>query len=269
MSDRADTNPGSQAFSEPETRIVKSLMEEFKPHTFLDVHSGDLGIYLPNNLASEQTKTQDVEAHLSEVDDMACKCPLGIADDEVGYKTSGSSLDYSFDKTGAKLAIAMEIWAKPDMLESRRARWAAQKTKLFQSAGSSFLQDMQLAPPSFLKSAAHSDLLGKTGWDCFDFFNPRDGEMYKKVTHQWSDTLMALSKKGREMPTAISSLQLMQKGAEHEMPWHHILRVAAALLVMVALWFLWQRFSHLFTKNKDAEQQPIAMQTAGPIQVHD
>lgn len=38
--DPADTNPGPKPFSEPETRAFKQLVEEYRPTTFLTIHSG-------------------------------------------------------------------------------------------------------------------------------------------------------------------------------------------------------------------------------------
>ena len=41
------TEPGSAPFSEPETRILKRLVEGFRPTTFMTIHSGTRGMYMP------------------------------------------------------------------------------------------------------------------------------------------------------------------------------------------------------------------------------
>merc|ERR1719335_342497 len=154
-----DTNPGSNAFSEPETRILKKLMEDFQPHTFLDIHSGNLGLYLPNKLSSQAGYAKKIESFLSEVNDHNCKCPLGIADEEVGYKTSGSSLDYCYDKAGARFSIAMEIYVEEDRMAALRQHWEDQKVKLAKYDKPAFLQIGKdgMKYPVFQLSIAHSD----------------------------------------------------------------------------------------------------------------
>lgn len=42
-----ETNPGQRPFSEPETVILKKLVESFSPHVFLTVHSGAEGMFTP------------------------------------------------------------------------------------------------------------------------------------------------------------------------------------------------------------------------------
>lgn len=43
----ADTNPGPKAFSEPETNIFKDAVSEYQPTSFLTIHSGTKGMYMP------------------------------------------------------------------------------------------------------------------------------------------------------------------------------------------------------------------------------
>merc|ERR1719379_2894272 len=43
-----DDWPGHQAFDQPESRILKKLMEDFKPHAYIDLHSGYRGMFFPN-----------------------------------------------------------------------------------------------------------------------------------------------------------------------------------------------------------------------------
>merc|ERR1719321_2380839 len=43
----ATSNPGPNPFSEPETRIFKKLVTDYRPTTFLTIHSGTRGMYMP------------------------------------------------------------------------------------------------------------------------------------------------------------------------------------------------------------------------------
>lgn len=269
-----NTNPGSTAFSEPETRILKKLAEDYKPHTFLDVHSGTLGLYLPNALVNKDHYAKHVESFISNINDENCKCPLGIANIEVGYQTSGSSLDYIYDKVGANFAMAMEVWAQPEALPELREKWSSQKKLLKEKP--SFLQTDPKKNFNFIatEQAIEQALQGASKEDCFAYFNPTSEVMYKKTVSKWTNTLIELSITGRKIPASSSMLQKPETPAQKAeqpkqgIPMGHILRVGAIVLLMVGVWFLWQRFSHLFAKNKEAEATPLAQPKAmGPIQV--
>jgi len=263
----AESNPGNHAFSEPESRITKMLMEDFKPDTFLDVHSGTLGLYLPNALAEEHKYTKKVESRLSQINNENCNCPLGIANVEVGYQTSGSSLDYAYDKVGTKFVMAMEVWAQPEQLNDLRARWADQKQSL---SSSSFLQTDPKSKYNFKQAEEKMEQMvqGMSSEDCFAYFNPSEEKMFHNVVSKWTTTLLELAIAGKDIPASkkqtLSSFVQKPEGS----PMGHILKVGAAVLLMVGLWFLWQRFSHLLTKNKAAEAVPLTQQTV-PVQVSD
>eukprot|EP00401_Gymnodinium_catenatum_P022427 CAMPEP_0117591696 /NCGR_PEP_ID=MMETSP0784-20121206/71679_1 /TAXON_ID=39447 /ORGANISM="" /LENGTH=86 /DNA_ID=CAMNT_0005393453 /DNA_START=9 /DNA_END=265 /DNA_ORIENTATION=+ len=85
--DPADTNPGPKPFSEPETRTFKELVQNFKPTTFLTVHSGTKGMYMPwaydmEHLANRnEPEMMDI---LTKLDQDHCECPFGAAGREVG-----------------------------------------------------------------------------------------------------------------------------------------------------------------------------------------
>merc|ERR1719261_1169293 len=42
-----DEDGGPHPFSEPETRILKQVMTDFQPTSFITVHSGTYGMYMP------------------------------------------------------------------------------------------------------------------------------------------------------------------------------------------------------------------------------
>jgi hypothetical protein len=65
----ADSMPGAAPFSEPETQALRAVMLEFRPHMFLSVHSGTLGMYTPPAFAP------DAEAGLA--DDPARAAQVG------------------------------------------------------------------------------------------------------------------------------------------------------------------------------------------------
>lgn len=47
------TAPGPFAFSEAETQVVRDELQAFKPHAFLSIHSGTLGLFAPYAYTNE------------------------------------------------------------------------------------------------------------------------------------------------------------------------------------------------------------------------
>merc|ERR1719335_497947 len=114
--------------------------------------------------------------------------------------------------------------------------------------------------PVFQLSIAHSDSmdqeLEKMGPQaCFSFFNPVDEKVYDKTVKKWTTTLLELSMKGRDIEAAPSTLLQTE---DQSGTLGHVFRIGAMVLLLVGVWFLWQRFSHLFTKNKEVEASPLA-----------
>merc|ERR1719428_1309955 len=97
----ADTNPGPAPFSEPETRVFKKLVSEYRPTNFLTIHSGTRGMYMPwaydmEHLAKRnQPEMMNI---LRKLDTDHCECPFGAAGKEVGYSCPGTCLDWVYDQ---------------------------------------------------------------------------------------------------------------------------------------------------------------------------
>ncbi|CAE7381482.1 Cpa5 [Symbiodinium microadriaticum] len=120
-----DTNPGRLPFSEPETQLLKELVSDFQPTTFLTIHSGTLGMYMPWAFDMEHLANRNQASMmeiLKEVDQAHCECPFGAAGREVGYSCPGTCLDWVYDKLQTPYAFAYEIFYGGD-LESLRQRW--------------------------------------------------------------------------------------------------------------------------------------------------
>jgi len=193
------TDPGFFAFSEPETRMMKTTMEEFKPHSFIDVHSGTLGMFLPNKLAKEPEKSRGLQKSLVALNEKYCKCPMGIADKEVGYHTSGSSLDFAAEKTDTNFALAVEIWSDKENLPELRSRFKDIKNELY----TSLLQGASLVDDSMKLLAEKADeieaKIEKEGADaCFGSFNPTDQAAFSSTVSHWSNAFADFSIAGEK-----------------------------------------------------------------------
>jgi len=105
---------GKAPFSEPETQILRSVADEYKPTIFLTVHSGTLGMYMPyaysTQLVADKKDREGMLNVLSALNKNYCACSAGSAGKEVGYLCSGTCLDYMYDKLGTKFAFGYEIW---------------------------------------------------------------------------------------------------------------------------------------------------------------
>jgi len=205
--DSADTNPGPKPFSEAETKIFKDLVTEYNPDTFLTIHSGTKGMYMPwafdmQHLA--QRNEPEMMQILKDLDQDHCQCPFGAAGREVGYSCPGTCLDYVYDQLEAKYAFAFEIYTDPSKDDELRERW---EEKIHPDGPGSFLQETShLAHEHFadifashpsdfiqLEESSHSED-GMSSRECFQNFNPGNEEEYKSVIENWSTAYFDMSK---------------------------------------------------------------------------
>jgi hypothetical protein len=106
---------GSGAFSEPETRIVKRLINQTRPDIFLDVHSGTKGLFMPYDWTTDpipnESDRQHMKSVLQEVNAKDCpECMVGDCAETVGYLAPGSSADYAYSE-GVPFSFIWEIYA--------------------------------------------------------------------------------------------------------------------------------------------------------------
>eukprot|EP00441_Pelagodinium_beii_P038204 CAMPEP_0197651878 /NCGR_PEP_ID=MMETSP1338-20131121/34105_1 /TAXON_ID=43686 ORGANISM="Pelagodinium beii, Strain RCC1491" /NCGR_SAMPLE_ID=MMETSP1338 /ASSEMBLY_ACC=CAM_ASM_000754 /LENGTH=424 /DNA_ID=CAMNT_0043226633 /DNA_START=152 /DNA_END=1426 /DNA_ORIENTATION=+ len=203
----ADSFPGPQPFSEPETRLMKSVVAAYQPTTYLTVHSGTLGMYMPwaydmEHLASRNQKP--MMEILQQLDVDHCQCPFGAAGKEVGYNCPGTSLDWIYDKLNISYAFAFEIWVDSALQADLKDRWKQQHSH----NGSQLEQGqslLQLADKRFssLFQAHESDfvhLSTKEGsdthrWNCFKQYNPNTEADYNSAVSNWAKAYLHMAQK--------------------------------------------------------------------------
>jgi hypothetical protein len=198
-----DTNPGPQAFSEPETQIFKDLVTNYKPTNFLTVHSGTRGMYMPWAYDMEHLAKRNQPAMmeiLKNLDKDHCECPFGAAGKEVGYSCPGTCLDWVYDKLQTPFAFAFEIYTDPVKDEDLKARW---NEKMQNGMGAFYQASSHLAHDHF-SSVFHqcpSDFVQLkletkrhlSQEECFSNFNPPTQESFEKVTSNWSDAYLDMA----------------------------------------------------------------------------
>jgi len=195
-----DTNPGPRPFSEPETRAFKKLVQDFRPTTFLTIHSGTKGMYMPwaydmEHLAGRNQ--QEMMEILKALDKDHCECPFGAAGREVGYSCPGTCLDWVYDRLQTPYAFAFEIYTNPILSDMLKERWqekmhseAASFFQLHDNLGHEHFRDIfKDFPSSFVqlnRTRSSNDHFGMEDADCFAQFNPSSKEEYESVIDNWS-----------------------------------------------------------------------------------
>jgi len=216
----ASSSPGPKPFSEPETRIVKRLVTDFLPTTFLTVHSGTRGMYMPWAYDMKHLAHYNEPAMmeiLKVLDKDHCQCPFGAAGKEVGYSCPGTCLDYAYAKLNTSFAFAFEIYTSPSADEDLKERWSEK----MRSGGAQLLEKgNHLGHPHFrdVFSEHTSDFVdfadmssvksglrvkaqqGAEGVEvqfpdtgCFDLFNPETKDEYDKTVKNWAEAYLQMS----------------------------------------------------------------------------
>jgi len=199
------TEPGPRPFSEPETRIVRDLVKQFKPTTFVTVHSGTRGMYMPFAYDTSHAAARNAKPMmklLKDIDERHCQCPYGAAGKEVGYSCPGTCLDWVYENLKTPYAFAFEIFTSPDREMGLKDRW---KQKVA-SGGIALLQNgSHLGHPhfaslfethnsDFVHRRSESDKLNdKEDFDCFSTYNPQTQNQYEAVVNNWGSAFLEMS----------------------------------------------------------------------------
>merc|ERR1719313_2448163 len=115
----SEMDPGPRGFSEPETQMLRDLIQEDRPDLFLSVHSGAylLGMplgYTPDrerNARDVKNPTEQREM-LQKISDRYCGggCPYGSLAQMIGYNSKGCDIDYVSQSLGVPYAYEWEIY---------------------------------------------------------------------------------------------------------------------------------------------------------------
>jgi hypothetical protein len=193
------TSPGTAPFSQPETRILRSVLAKFDPTLFLSVHSGQLGMFVPWAYSGEAPLTEQSEySFAADIDREFCQCPLGPAGALLGYGAPGTSLDYVYDKLKVPHSFALEIYSNQQ--HQFHERWKEEFSgKVVGAARVPLLAPMQssLAQVSSSHGARKAFMAKRqeSARECLENFNPVHRESYNDVVRRWRHALLALSLK--------------------------------------------------------------------------
>lgn len=201
-----DTNPGPAPFSEPETQILRSLVSKYKPTTYLSVHSGTLGLYMPwafDQMHEADRNQKAMMSILEELDEDHCKCPYGAAGKEVGYSCPGTSLDWIYDRLQTPYAFAFEIFVGKELMPMLKERWHKRKEQPVKS----LLQRAQLSHARAFFKAHPSDFVQMSNTDraesadhmdsrsCIELYNPTNEELFNSTVKNWVTAYLEMAQK--------------------------------------------------------------------------
>lgn len=201
MSHGKDTNPGPAPFSEPETRLLRSLVSEYKPTTYLCVHSGTLGLYMPwafDQVHAADRNQKAMMSVLEELDRSHCQCPYGAAGKEVGYSCPGTSLDWIYDKLQTPFAFAFEIYVGNGQMPKLKERWhqKVHASSLLQTHLANARPDFFKAHPSDFIQVSHTEVAeSENSRDCFELYNPASEEVFHATVKNWVTVYLEMAQK--------------------------------------------------------------------------
>ncbi|CAM6103817.1 unnamed protein product [Calypogeia fissa] len=112
--DPSEEYPGIAPFSEPETKILRNLAESFKPHVWVNVHSGMEALFMPydHKTIIPVDGGPAMKSLLQILNKQHCedKCVIGSGGDAVGYLAHGTATDYMYDMLRVPMAFTWEIY---------------------------------------------------------------------------------------------------------------------------------------------------------------
>ncbi|XWS24591.1 hypothetical protein CRYUN_Cryun28dG0116200 [Craigia yunnanensis] len=113
--DPYEENPGTAAFSEPETQIMRKLAISFDPHIWVNVHSGMEALFMPydhKNTTHDGLPSHRMRLLLEELNKVHChkRCMIGSGGGSVGYLAHGTATDYMYDVVRVPMAFTFEIY---------------------------------------------------------------------------------------------------------------------------------------------------------------
>ena len=124
-----EENPGKIPFSEVETQFTKHLLEEYKPKIFLSMHSGIYGLYMPFAYEKKEAikNGKTMKTALNDIKDKFCKmCQVGAPSLNIGYRSSGTVLDYAYEKLKVPYTFVWEVYTdetKDPIMEEFKAKF--------------------------------------------------------------------------------------------------------------------------------------------------
>jgi hypothetical protein len=182
-----ETYPGSSAMSEPETKMVRDIATDVKPHGYVDIHSGDLGMgwvygYNPDHAPNGENRMEKITEKVNSdvFGGSMWTGRLAKMGGSSAYSSLGCSSDYMFQTHNAAYSGTWEIWRNGG---SNAAASLSSSDSVAPEAHS-----MMPEPPS-VGSGLKMD-----SSECFEYFCPMTSGQYDSTTKNWADAILSFAK---------------------------------------------------------------------------
>lgn len=155
-----EMDPGASGFSEPETQILRDLVQEVRPDLYLSVHSGAYLLGAPYGYSSSD-KPENSDTMVKLLQPISAKycqgnCPYGGLAELIGYRSMGCDIDYVTDNLGTKFAYTWEIYVGSGI----RSRYVALARQRTQADGDGFAESFLENSLSFMQRSTGKSLRG-------------------------------------------------------------------------------------------------------------
>lgn len=215
-----EMNPGPSGFSEPESRILKGLIDEERPEIYISVHSGAYLLGTPFGYTADQTPDNEdsMLEVLRPISDKYCEgqCPYGNLAKLINYDNPGCDIDYVKESAGTPYVFTWEIYVGESFRDRYIAQAQMQRSQQGGKGGSQPQSDEDILDHPFglsLVSTEKTKLRGRSGKSagklrkkskfmgpeaaeqvesCMDQFNPQSEEETRSVVQRWTNAYLEL-----------------------------------------------------------------------------
>lgn len=208
--------PGSAGFSEPETQMLREIVDTERPDIYLSVHSGAYLLGMPYGYSRNEMPEKEDEAAMKEVlapiSKKYCRgeCPYGNLAGMIHYDNPGCDIDYVYSKLQTPFVFTWEIYVG----ETFRRRYIEEARQIdgggdvdsagfdldgAQAAGVSLAQ-RQMAVRRLRRGRHEGKVAAKVKepeakqevTSCMDQFNPKSKEETDEVVETWAAAFLEL-----------------------------------------------------------------------------
>lgn len=198
-----EMNPGPNGFSEPESRIIRDLVQEERPDIYLSIHSGAYLLGTPFGYTSDRTPENEASMMevLKPISEKYCEgeCPYGNLARLIHYKNPGCDIDFVQEAVGTPYVFTWEIYVGGEFRDryieqARMQRGAAEGDDGLSLAATNRSRTRaskaQLRGGARVRSERPEDSLDVEG--CMNQFNPRTEAETRSVTERWTNAYLEL-----------------------------------------------------------------------------
>lgn len=184
---------GPAGFSEPETVLLRKLVEEERPDLYVSVHSGAYLLGAPFGFSSTPgfSGAEVAQEVLRPISEQFCngECPYGPLAEVIGYNSMGCDIDFLAEQLHTPFAFTWEIYTGEDI----KAEYVAKAHQMHQSATDlGFVQKRRRTMLRRGRRATASAARHRGARECLDQFTPLDEDSTRQVLDNWSGAYVAV-----------------------------------------------------------------------------